>query len=116
MQILTLELAEKMALFISREDRIKLFQELLNALSHWSPPSIAKLIGIKKTHIYRYLPKSKSSIGGLAPNNKTTAKIIIALKNYGRLNVALEYLDKAALEIEKTLKQYKSIPRYKRIF
>ncbi|MEM2191981.1 MAG: hypothetical protein QXG39_05575 [Candidatus Aenigmatarchaeota archaeon] len=114
MLTLTLELAEKLAFFLSREERIKLFEELLNTLPRWSAPSIAGLIGIKKTHIYRYLPKSKSSVGGLAPNNKTTAKIIMALIDRGRLTLVLDHLDKAARDMEETLKQYRRIPRLKK--
>lgn len=111
MEKLTLEIAEKMAYFIPREERIKLFSELMQCTR--SLNALAVEIGIPKTHVYRYLPKSKSNIGGLAPNNKTTAKIIMALKGYGKLSVVFECLDKASLEMEKVLRQYKRIPRYK---
>jgi hypothetical protein len=61
---------------------------------------------IRKTDLYRYLPKTKSKKGGLVPSPENTVKIIRALLWYGETEFVVEVLDEAAMMLRKSYQTY----------
>ena len=95
-----------MARLIPKEARLQLFEDLCKILGEPVPERVWLATGIRKTDVYRYLPKSRSLRGGLVPNPKTTAHIIKGLLRNGGLNLVLRALDHIEQEIRRTYREY----------
>lgn len=95
---------QKMSYFLPRETRLRLVDELAVAVGNPIPERISLATGIPKTHVYRYLSQYKSR--RLAPNPKTTVRVIRALLRWGRLHTVLQVLDPVEEEILKTYRKY----------
>jgi len=84
-----------MAKMLPAGARLKLFNVLCEAVEKRPLERIWLETGIRKTDLYRYLPKSKSRKGGLVPSPKTTVKIIRALLRCSRTETVVRILDQA---------------------
>jgi hypothetical protein len=91
---------------LSRDVRLKLFEELYEAVGKRPLEKIWLATGIRKTDLYRYLPKTKSKRGGLAPSPANTVKLIRALIDNGRAEFVVNILDVAAEELRKSFQIY----------
>src|SRR3990172_10942674 len=83
---LTQEMSESvmfknLASLLTPDERLEIFKEYCKILEKRIPERVWMETEhrIRKTDVYRYLPKSKSSRGGHTPNPDTTAKIFMAL-------------------------------------
>ena len=97
---------EKMACLLSRETRIKLFTELCASVGNRVVENIWLETGIRKTDIYRYLPKTMSKRGGLVPNPATTAKILKALQKRRKFDLITKVLEDPANEMHRSYNEY----------
>jgi len=95
-----------MASLLPREARIKLFRELCRILGKRVPERVSLETGIRKTDVYRYLPKSESRRGGLIPNPATTVKIMKALLRNGGIEQVVDALDRVGNEMRKSYLEY----------
>ena len=95
---------QKMSYFLSREKRLKLFNELIEVLGKPTPERVSLATGISKTHVYRYLPGHKPK--RLAPNAQTTTSIIKALLRNGRFKPVLQVFNHVAMEMRETYREY----------
>jgi len=111
---------KKMACLLPRETRMKLFEELCLTLGKGVPEKVWLETGIRKTDVYRYLPKSESRRGGMVPGPTTTAKVIRALLKNGRVQFVVETLDWVGNEMRKSYLEYfnwtKSLRKHNIIF
>lgn len=108
------EIFTKLALFLSKEERIEIFEELRydSKIGYKLPEEIAELICVKKTNVYRYMPKSESKSGGRMPDEGVTARMLIALADNLKFpGVTFGFLDTAEERMEETLKLYKKIKK-----
>jgi hypothetical protein len=97
---------ENLALLLTREARRKLFEDLCRAVGSRVPERIWMETGIRKTDVYRYLPRSKSRRGGLVPNSTTTVKIIKALLKHGMHEHVIKILEPAENEMCRSYKEF----------
>lgn len=97
---------QNMASCLPREARLKLFQDLCKVLGEPIPERVWLATGIRKTDVYRYLPKSRSLRGGLAPNPKTTVRVIKALLSERKFQLVLDALDPVENEIRRACREY----------
>lgn len=97
---------ENMARLLPREVRLKLFKDLCKVLGEPTPERVWMETGIRKTDVYRYLPKSRSLRGGLVPGPEITVRIIKALLKNGGLQVVLDALDPIDREFRRTCRAY----------
>ena len=95
-----------MARLLPKSVRLRLFEELFEAAGKRPLEKIWLATGIRKTDLYRYLPKTKSKRGGLAPSPANTVKIIRALLSHGRTEFVVETLDDAAMELRRSFQIY----------
>lgn len=86
--------------------RLRLFNELYQAVGKRPLEKIWMATGIRKTDLYRYLPKSKSKRGGLAPSPANTVKIIRALLRHGGAELVVKLLDGPAMELRRSFQIY----------
>ena len=97
---------ENMAYLLSIETRLKVFEELCRTFAKRVPEHVWLETGIRKTDVYRYLPKSESKRGGLVPSPATTVKIIKALLKIGRYEFVAKALEPAGDEMRKSYHEY----------
>ena len=105
MQISDLALSN-MTRLLTREARLRLFERLCAILGEPIPEKVSLETGIRKTDVYRYLPKSRSRRGGLVPSPKTTVRVVKALLRNGRFHVVFEALDPVEHEFRRTCRIY----------
>lgn len=86
--------------------RLSLFEALYQATGGRPLERIWQLTGIRKTDLYRYLPRTKSKKGGLTPSPKNTVKIIKALLKFGKTELVVNTLDPAASAMRMSYKSY----------
>jgi len=105
---------QKMSYFLPRDTRLELVDNLVATLGKPIPERISLETGIPKTHVYRYLPQHKPR--RLAPDAKTTARMVKALLRNGGLQTVLHLLDPVEQEMKKTYHEYfrwkKTLRRY----
>jgi len=94
------------ASLLPRETRMKLFEDLCKTFGKRVPERVSIETGIRKTDVYRYLPKSKSRRGGLVPSPATTIKVIKALLKNGQTELVTEALNPAGNEMRKSYLEY----------
>ncbi len=97
---------ENMTSLLPREARLRLFQDLCKVLGEPIPEKVWLATGIRKTDVYRYLPKSRSSRGGLVPNPKTSVRVIKALLRRRKIQLVLEALDPVENKIRRACREY----------
>jgi hypothetical protein len=97
-----------MACLLSDTDRLKLFEDLCQILGEPIPERVWLSTRIRKTDVYRYLPKSRSLRGGRVPSPATTVRIIRALIKGGQAGIqsAINALDRAEAEMRTSYRQY----------
>ncbi len=95
-----------MTSLLPREARLRLFQDLCKVLGEPIPEKVWLATGIRKTDVYRYLPKSRSSRGGLVPNPKTSVRVIKALLRRRKIQLVLEALDPVENKIRRACREY----------
>jgi hypothetical protein len=95
-----------LACLLSKEDRMKLFRNLCDIIGQRVPERVSLATGIRKTDVYRYLPKSKSRRGGLVPNPDTTVKVIKALLDNGGIESVVIALDQVGNEMRTSYLEY----------
>jgi ArsR family metal-binding transcriptional regulator len=105
---------KNMARLLSREDRSRLFEELCRIVGEPIPEKVWLKTRIRKTDVYRYLPKTRSKRGGLVPNSTTTIIIIKALNRSGEegLQSVLSVFDPIEREMRRTVRKYFSWKKY----
>jgi len=100
---------KNMTRLLTREARLNLFQNLCTILGEPIPERVWRETGIRKTDVYRYLPKSRSLKGGLVPSPKTTVRVIEALLKDGglkELQAVTNALDPVAEVMRKSYRGY----------
>jgi hypothetical protein len=97
---------EKMACLLSKEDRKKIFEELYESTRKRKIENIWLDTRIRKTDIYRYLPKTKSKRGGLIPSPRTTAKILMALQNKRKFDLIAKVLEAPGNDMHSSWTEY----------
>ena len=103
-----------LARLLSKADRLKLFEELYESVGKRPLEKISMRTHIRKTDLYRYLPKTKSKRGGLAPSPANTVKIIRALLVRGHAKFVVTMLDDPAMKLRKSFQKYFFWTRYLR--
>ena len=93
---------ESLVRLLAPQARLKLFNELCEAVGGRIPERVGLAIGIRKTDVYRYFPKSKSKRGGHIPGPATTVKVIKALLKCGRCESVVKALEPAEYEMRKS--------------
>jgi hypothetical protein len=83
-----------------------LFNELCDAVGKRVTERIWQETGIRKTDVYRYLPKNKSRRGGLVPNSTTTVKIVKALLKRRKYDIVVKTLECAGNKMHYSFQEY----------
>lgn len=91
---------------LTPEERKRLFEELCEAVGGRTIERIHQETGIRKTDVYRYLPKTKSRRGGLTPNPITTTKVIKALLKRRQNRTVVTLLENASYRANSSSKAY----------
>lgn len=94
------------ACILPKDTRMKLFEELCKTVAKRVPERVSLETGIRKTDVYRYLPKSKSRKGGLVPSPITTAKVMKALLKNGKTEFVANTIDSAVDDMRKSYHEY----------
>lgn len=99
---------KNMTCLLSDRDRLKLFEDLCRILGEPIPERVCLSTGIRKTDVYRYLPKSRSLRGGRVPSPTVTVRIVTALINSGQegLQSAINALDRAEADMRTGYREY----------
>jgi hypothetical protein len=97
---------EDMSNFLSRDSRLKLLDKLAKICGKRPREKISMRTGIAKTHMYRYLPKDKSS-KRTVPNEKTTRKFIKELLKDGALQSVIVELDMVETRLRRVAREYR---------
>ena len=97
------EMFEFLVSLLSPQIRLSLFEDYCKILEKRIPERVWLETGIKKTNIYRYLPKDVSKRGGRKPTLGPTAKFIVALiEKHEKLSLVRSYLDSVAGQVNLT--------------
>jgi uncharacterized protein (DUF2267 family) len=96
----------QMCSWLSKEDRLRLFNELYTVVGKRPLEKIWLETGIRKTDLYRFLPKSQSKKGGHVPSAKNTTKIAKALLRHSKTEFVVEILDKIATDLRNSYHTY----------
>lgn len=94
------EMFELLAGLLSPQIRLALFEDYCKILEKRVPERVWLETGIKKTNVYRYLPRVISKRGGRKPAPHPTAKFILALiEKHGKLPLVRSYLDSITSQV-----------------
>ena len=90
---------------------MQLFRELYDAVGKRPIERVSLETRIRKTDVYRYLPKAMSKRGGLAPNPKTTATIVRVLLRMRKYEVVGKMLENAAFRVSSSCQECRNWTR-----
>ncbi|MFB3889423.1 MAG: hypothetical protein ACE14S_08020 [Candidatus Bathyarchaeia archaeon] len=97
---------ENMSRMLTKEARQQLFEELCATVGKRIPERIWQETGIRKTDVYRYLPKRKSRRRGLVPSPTTTAKVVKALLKRRKYDAVAKIFEAAANEMHRSFQEF----------